>query len=87
MKNKRPDPQNNITGIILANQWDEDGNVIGLSVYTDREEIYIIAQNKRIMELVKLIQAKVRVEGDIREGLDGNKHVYVNTVKTIDDEQ
>ena len=47
---KRPAPQNDITGIILANQWDENGNVIGVSVYTDLEEIYIVAQTKQIKE-------------------------------------
>ena len=87
MKMKRPAQQNNITGIILANQWDENGNVIGVSVYTDREEIYIVAQTKQIKELVNLIQTKVRVEGKIIEGLDGKKLVYVKTVKTMENEQ
>ena len=83
MKKKRPTPQNGITGIILPNQWDENGNIIGVSVYTDREEIYIVAQNKRIKELVSLIQTKVRLEGEIKEGLDGKKFVYVKTVRPI----
>ena len=73
-----------ITGIILANQWDENGNVIGVSVYTDREEIYIVAQDKRVKELANLIQTKVRVEGEITEGLDGNNYVYVKTVNTME---
>ena len=87
MKKKRPAPQNDITGIILANQWDENGNVIGVSIYTDGEEIYIVAQNKRIKELVNLIQTKVRVQGKIKKGLDGDKLVYVKTVKTMKNEQ
>lgn len=87
MKKKRPAPQNDITGIILANQWDENGNVIGVSVYTDREEIYIVAQTKQIKELVNLIQTKVRVEGKIKKGLDGDKLFYVKTVKTMKNEQ
>ena len=86
MKKKRPTPQNSITGIILANQWDENGNVIGVSIYTDREEIYIVSQNKRIKELANLIQTKVRVKGKIREGLDGNKCVCVKTVKTMEND-
>jgi len=87
MKKKRPVRQNDITGIILANQWDENGNVIGVSFYTDREEIYIVAQNKRIKELVGLIQTKVRVEGKIKEGLDGKKLVYVKTVKPMENKK
>ena len=83
---KRPAPQNDITGIILANQWDENGNVIGVSIYTDGEEIYIVAQNKRIKELVNLIQTKVRVEGKIEERLNGKKFVYVETVKTLEND-
>jgi hypothetical protein len=47
---ERPPPQNDITGITLANQWDEDGDAIGVSVYTDLEEIYIVAQTKQIKE-------------------------------------
>ncbi len=87
MKTKRPASQNDITGIILANQWDENGNVIGVSIYTDREEVYIVAQNKRTQDWVNLIQRKVRVEGKIKKGLDGNKLVYVKTVKTMENEQ
>ena len=87
MKKKRPAPQNDITGIILANQWDENGNVIGVSVYTDREEVYIVAQNKRIQDLANLIQTKVRVEGEIKEGLDGNKIVFVKMVKKMENEK
>jgi len=81
---RRPAPQNAITGIILPNQWDEDGNVIGVSVYTDREEIYIVAQNKRMKELVGLIRTKVRVEGKIKERVDGKKFVYLEAVLTIE---
>jgi hypothetical protein len=81
---KRPDPHNDITGIILANQWDENGNVIGISVYTDREEIYIVAQTKRIKELLNLIQTKVRVEGKIKERLNGKKFIiYVENVSPL----
>ena len=78
-----------ITGIILANQWDENGNVIGVSIYTDREEIFIVAQNKRIKELVDRIQTKVRVKGRIEEGADGLKAIYVELLETLkkDNEQ
>ncbi len=82
MKKNRSASQSEITGIILANKWDENGTVIGVSVYTDQEEIYIVAQNKLIKELVSLLQTKVRVEGKIKEGLDGNNLFYVKTVKT-----
>jgi len=75
-----------ITGIILANQWDENGNVIGVSIYADREEIYIVAHDRRIKEMVDLIQAKVRVEGKVKEHLNGKKFIYVEMVRTIEND-
>ena len=87
MEKKRPVRQNDITGIILASQWDENGNVIGVSVYTDREEVYMVAQNERMKKLVNLIQSKVWVDGKIKEGLDGQKLVYVKSVKPLENEQ
>ena len=87
MKKKRSVHYDIITGMILASQWDESGNIIGVSVYTDREEIYVVDQNKRVKELLSLIQTKVRVEGKVKEGLDGNKLIYVKTVKTIENEK
>ena len=84
MKMKRPAQQNDITGIIVGNQWDENGNVIEVSVYTDREEVYIVAQTKQITELVNLIQTKVRVEGKVKKRLNGKKYVYVEAVRTLE---
>jgi len=86
MKKKRPASQNDITGIIIANQWDENGNVTGLSVYTDQEEIYNVVQNKRMKELAGLVHTKVRVGGKIKEGLDGQKNISVDTIKTMGNE-
>jgi hypothetical protein len=86
MKKKRPGSQKYITGIILANQWDEIGNVMGVSLYTDREEIYTVTQNKRINDLLSLIQKKVRVKGKIKEKADGKKIVYAETVRKLEKE-
>ena len=86
MKKKRPALQKGITGIVLADQWDESGNVIGVSVYTDREEVYIVAQNERIKELIRLVQPRVRVSGGIKEESDGKKFLHVETVRTFSKE-
>ena len=82
MKKKKPDPLGGIAGIILANRWDENGNVIGVSLYTDREENYNIAQNKKILELIDLVRTKVWVQGKVEEGADGKKSIYVEEVRT-----
>ncbi len=47
----------------------------------------MVAQNERMKEVVNLIQSKVRVDGKIKEGLDGQKLVYVKSVKPLENEQ
>ena len=75
-----------ITGIILANQWDENGNVIGVSVYTDQEEIYIVAHNRMESELINHIHKKVGIQGKIMERLDGRNLIYVRSFQAVLDE-
>jgi len=87
MKKKRPDPKNDITGIILADQWDENGNVIGIALHTDQEDIYLVTLNKRIKDIANFIQRTVTVEGKIEERRDGKKIVHVETVKTIESDR
>ena len=86
MKKKRPAPQNDISGIILANQWDGNGNVIGVSIYTDREEIYIVARNQKMQELISLVQTRVSVEGKIKQGADGKVKFHAETVRKLEKE-
>lgn len=86
MKKKKSIPQRDIIGIILANKWDEIGRITGISLYTDQEEIYIVAQNKKIVELIGLVQTKVRVQGKLKQDADGNKIIYVETVNALEKE-
>ena len=86
MKKKKPVTQRGITGIILANQWDEIGHITAVSLYTDQEEIYSIAHNKKLPELISLVQTKVRVEGKLMQDAGGNKIVYAETVNALEKE-
>ena len=83
MKKRRFVSQSGITGIILANQWDEIGRIIGVSLYTDQEEIYFIAQNKKLPELISLVQTRVRVEGKLKQDADGNRIFYAEKVNAL----
>ena len=86
MKKIKSASQSGITGIILANQWDEIGRVTGVSLHTDQEEIYFIAQNKKLPEMISLVQTRVRVEGKFKQDADGNKIVYAEKVNALEKE-
>ena len=53
----------NITGIIIPSNWDENGNVIQIAIYTNKEEVYLVEHNRQERELLKHIKRRVEVKG------------------------
>jgi len=75
--------KNAIEGLVIPNKWDEKGKVIGIAIYTDKEEIYLIAHNRMEGELLNQLHIKVKIEGKIMERLDGSKLIHVGSIKPI----
>ena len=48
-----------IRGIILPEKWNDNGNVISVAIHTDDESTYLIEQNRKGRELLKLVRRKV----------------------------
>ena len=86
MSKKKTAGNLDIAGLIIANKWDQKGNVIGVAIHTDKEEIYLVEHNRLESELFNRIQSKVMVKGKIRERLDGNKLIYVKSIQDLDNE-
>jgi hypothetical protein len=80
-------PQNpEVTGIIMPNNWDKNGNVIQIAIYTNEEEVYLVEHNHLGQELLNHINRRVEVRGKKRERLDGNSYIVVqkyNVLKEI----
>ena len=66
-----------VTGIIMPHNWDENGKVIQIAIYTNTEEVIVVLQNSLSQELMRLIHKRVEVKGRIRERPDGNKSMVV----------
>lgn len=66
-----------LTGIIMPHDWDKDGKVIQIAVYTNAEEVYLVEHNQLGQELLDYINRRVRVRGKKRERLDGNRYIAV----------
>jgi len=75
--------RNSIEGLIIPNQWDETGKIIGIAIHTNREEVYLVAHNRMESELLNHLHLKVAVKGKIMERLDGNKLIHVSSFRTI----
>jgi hypothetical protein len=72
-----------ITGIVIANEWDVHGNVTGVAIYADNEKIYWVVNNENIQALIKAIQKKVNVEGEIIQLPDGHERIDIKSLKVV----
>ena len=79
-----------IIGIIMPNNWDENGKVIEIALYTNQEEVYAVEDNSLTQELISLLQKKVEIKGKIKKHPDGNKsisvHYYILLNETVENE-
>ena len=72
-----------VTGIIIANEWDMDGNVTDVAVYTDNEEIYLVGKKAFAKDILKAVQKRVGIIGDIFKLSNGRKGIDIKSFKVI----
>ena len=82
MKRKKS-RERKITGIVVPEDWDEKGNVIRVAIKTLDYQEYIVEYNKKGKELLAFVDNKVQVGGTIRERLDGDMIISVNSYVPI----
>jgi hypothetical protein len=71
-------------GVITPAQWDENDNIIGVSIQTLDEEEYIVEVNKIGQELITCLHKRVEACGSVRERLDGKRILKIKSYKMID---
>ena len=70
-------PIDDITGIVMNHNWDEDGKVIQIAIYTNKEEVYPIEHNQKEKELLNYIGSKVSVKGEMLRKNNGEQSIIV----------
>jgi hypothetical protein len=72
-----------VKGIVIANGWDEDGNVIGVAIYSDNEEIYEIDPGEHFHALLDKLQKRVRVVGEIIRLENNQKRLAIDSLSVV----
>jgi len=86
MKNEKPIVEVCFTGFLIADKWSESGEVTGVAIYTEKEEVYPCTRNEMFEQLLEFIQLKVIVEGDLDRQPDGRYVIRIKTVKKLEDD-
>ncbi len=66
-----------ITGTVLASEWDANDNVTGVVIATDEGEEIVVSKSGKGMELLKLDEKTVKATGMIAMDQDDNKTITV----------
>jgi len=72
-----------VTGIIIANEWDMNGNVTNVAIYADNEEIYLVGKKAPVQDLLAAVQKRVRIIGKIFKLSNGHKGIEIKSFKII----
>jgi len=74
-----------VTGIIMPNNWDKNGKIIQIAIYTHEEEVYLVEHNHLEQELLNHINRRVEVRGRKRECVDGSVYIAVKKYVVLED--
>jgi hypothetical protein len=68
-----------VTGIIMPHNWDDNGQVTQIAIYTKKEEVYLVGHNQNEKKLLKYINKRVAVKGKKLLGNDGSQIIVART--------
>jgi hypothetical protein len=81
-KNEKSE-QARLQGIVLPNQWDDNGNVKRIGLNTLDEKEYIIDFSGQGKALLNHLQEMIEIEGNVLQRLGGRLHVKVNSYSVL----
>ena len=86
MKMEKNQPQKEVTivGYVVPSEWDNDDNVVSISISTDDDD-YVVEVNKLGEELFDFLDEDVEVTGIVREDKDGTKRIRVISYEVLED--
>ena len=83
-KKSEPPKEETITGYVVPNEWDNEDNVVAISISTDDDD-YVVELNKLGEELFDFLDEDVEVTGIIRDDKDGTKRIRVTSYEVLED--
>lgn len=77
--NQTGDELTSIKGILIAVDWDENGNTLAAAVFDQDEEDYLVHLDAKDKELLGFIRREVEVVGVVRKTTKGRKTITVKS--------
>lgn len=72
-----------IRGIVIPATWDGDGNALSTSIHCPGEHEYLVQQDRKGDELLKLTRQEVEITGVLRKAIKGRKTIRVTAYQLV----
>ena len=73
-----------IRGLIMPMDWDDRGNVTGVTISTSLEEEYRIELDRRGEELLGFVRQRVKASGKVRLDAQGREVLMVDAYQILE---
>jgi hypothetical protein len=83
---KKKTRQRTITGMVVPEDWDSKDRLTRVGIKTSDFREFIVEHNKNGRELMALVNQRVCVRGKVRERLDGEFMLSVESYEVVKDE-
>ena len=70
-----------VRGIVIAVDWDKEGNAIAVAILSPNEQEYVIEQDKKGKELISLIRQEIEVSSVVRSVRKDSKTITVKSYR------
>ena len=73
-----------IKGLIIPEQWNSVGEIVGVTIQTRQEEIFYVAHNDIGQELLAFVHQEVEAIGKIDDRMNGTTLITVKSYRVVD---
>ena len=85
--NAKKGKKRTITGTVIPDDWDHQGNVTRVLIKASDYEEYVVEPSRQGKQLLSMTDRTVRVRGTVRERLNGDLTISVDNYKMIHEEE
>ena len=72
-----------VSGVLVADQWKENGDIAGLALLTNDEKKYAVHYGEREQELLPLLRQKIELRGLLKD-LSQKNTILVTAVQPVE---
>jgi len=75
-----------VTGIIMPHNWDINGRIVEIAIYTATEEVYRVEHNRLAHQIMmNFLHRRIAVQGQISKPLDGNMTIAIQKFSVLEE--